>query len=173
MFAKALVQSGRLRHHADMGHDRDAGRDDRRDPARVRRAFELNRRGPGADEHPRVADCLLVADLIRHERHVDDHVTANGGARDGRPVTGHIVERHVHGRVVTQDHVAQRVTHQDHVDAGGFDGFTKADVVGRDGGERHALPIANLGRARALLHQNRVTMLFTTFGRRRQFPLPA
>src|SRR6185437_8904900 len=76
---------------------------------------------------------------IAHERQIGDEQRSHQSAGHRRTVVDHVIHRHRHGRIATQDHHAERISHQHHIDAGGVDQRRKTGVVGREAGDPLAL----------------------------------
>ena len=150
-----------MRHHADVRvGDRAHARD------HPSGAFELDDvRAAFLDEADRVADRLLVGDLVRAERQVADHERPLRAAGHRARQEDHLVERHRHGRLVAEHHHRRGVADEDQLDAGLVRKPARGRVVR---GDHHDLVAARASSARA--RGAAASRLRASFGRVLMYP---
>jgi hypothetical protein len=138
----------RLRGQAEVGLDRNLGRDQRLENVDPR-PFDLHRRGASLlDEAQGVGDRLLRPEMEGAERHVGDEESALQPASHRFHVMEHLVHGHRQRVGVAQDHHGERIADQDHVDARGIGTARLRVVVGGD----HHQPFAPGGGLTQLRH---------------------
>ena len=103
------------------------------------------------DQPARIANGILDAGVIAHERHVDGHVGAPYGRADRSTVVGHLIDSHRQGVLLTLDHHAQGVTDQDDIHAGTIEQPSEGRVISGQHGDLaglqfHLLEIENCHR---------------------------
>ena len=129
---EARAEARGLRRDADVADDRNPGACDRTHAlGLVDAAFEFHRtRTALFDEPNRRADRILVADLIRSERHVGDDVGARRSAGDRLGVMDDLFDRDRRRFVVAKHDVADAVADQNDVDPRIFHELPEWRVVG-------------------------------------------
>ncbi len=126
----------RLRCQTDMAHNRHAGADDGANRFLHRdAAFELDRLGAGfLEKAPGVAQRLVLADLIGHERHIADDQSALTPAHHQAGVVDHLVHGDGESIGAALDDTAQGVADQQHLDAGFVENPREGIVVSSQAG---------------------------------------
>ena len=124
-----------LRREADVPHDRDVHRRDRRDRlGDVDAALELDRLGAPLLHHaPRVAQRILGRNLVGEKRQIGDDQRPRARPRHHLQVINDLVDRHGQRRVEALHHHAERVADEDDVDACLVDDLGEREIVSRQG----------------------------------------
>ena len=139
--AAQLVE--RLRGQADVTHDRDAARHQAPDQLGVLgAALELDRVSAALlDQASGRGQGRLDAGLVRHERHVADHVSPVRAARHRAGVIDDLVEGDRQGGLVALDDHAQRVADQEQVGVALVEQTREGRVVAGQHGDLLAAPL--------------------------------
>ena len=158
-------RSDRLGRQAQVAHHWNLSVDDRShsgDP--VGTALELDRIGPGPDQHRGRFDRLDRRQVVAHPRQVADDHRRRLRSRHRSRVVRHHVDADLERVVVAEDHVGHRVTDQDEVDAGRVEQPSCRLVIGRHH-RQGRITVAALGRsdrrhARSLVAHRALLVVF-------------
>ena len=123
-----------LRQQPEVGHDRDSAVDQAGDQ-RHEFGASLEFDGVGArllDGAPGIAERLLEADLIAHERHVEDDEGVGSAAPDGAGVMERLLHRERQGVFVSEHGHREGIADEEHIDSCGEGGGGRGGVAGGD-----------------------------------------